>query len=230
MIAAACALLASCLQHASLQHASGCTSPSHRRPGPAFAHASSPRAGWPSLVAIIPVAAIAVGIGPIPAEIGSWARGHGTHGRDGDERAEGHPGNDGAVVGSAHPGPSKPIGPAIPAMRTSPGTTPPRSAAPARIELDWLKRWIRVGHPCVREGSALAAPAGEQNQSHHTGREGMSLHQAPPSDFGNMSCRRHRNDQQPGLPSAPLSRRLGPAVALFPSVCDGFLWLDRFLR
>src|SRR5262249_57975336 len=104
---------------------------------------------WSSLVAIVPVAAIAVGIGPIPAEVGSWTWGHGTDGCDGDERAEGHSGNDGPVVGSAHPRPSKPIGPAMPARRTSPGAAPARPAAPAREELDWRKRWIRVGRPGV---------------------------------------------------------------------------------
>src|SRR5262249_60049463 len=57
-----------------LGHANGSTSPSHGRPS---SRALRTPADLASLVAIVPVAAIAVGIGPIPAEVGSWTWGHG---------------------------------------------------------------------------------------------------------------------------------------------------------
>src|SRR5262252_4770130 len=76
------------------------------------------------LIAIVPVAALSIRIGPIPTEIGSGTRWDRSDRRDRDQRTEGNTRNDGAIVGSPNPGTSKPIWPPGPAPGTPPGAAP----------------------------------------------------------------------------------------------------------
>jgi hypothetical protein len=66
------------------------------------------------LVAIIPIASVAVGIGPIPAQIVSGPAGDSPDDGDGNQCTQGHTRNDPAVVGPAYPWPRVPIGPSPP--------------------------------------------------------------------------------------------------------------------
>src|SRR5512145_1267237 len=89
--------------------------------------------GEPAL-AVVPVPALAVGIGPVPAQVGRRTPRHISHRGHGDERAESYAGNDGAVVGPPDPGPPVPVRTAGPARRTvpMPGAAPTRLTVPAR--------------------------------------------------------------------------------------------------
>jgi len=129
-----------------------------------------PLGGPMRLIAIVPVAALSVGIRPIPAKIGSRAnrdrsnRGYRDQGPEGDAR------NDRAIVGAPNPGPGKPIGPASPTRGATPGTAPTRSPPPTREELDLLNGALRGERPV--EPSALTAggtgdkQAGGQKAAH----------------------------------------------------------------
>ena len=88
--------------------------------------------------AIVPIAADALRISPVPAQVGTRAHRDGTNGGNGNESAKRHTGNDRAVIGTPHPRPSKPIGSASPARRTAPYrcSSPTRLTVPTRIGAD----------------------------------------------------------------------------------------------
>ena len=67
-----------------------------------------------ALVAIIPIPSIAVGIGPIPAQVGRGSVRHGSDHGDRNQRTQGDTRNDPAVVWPAYPWPRVPIGPSPP--------------------------------------------------------------------------------------------------------------------
>jgi hypothetical protein len=86
---------------------------------------------------IVPIALVAVGVSPIPAEVGSRPYRYETNGSNGDDRTERHAGDDGTVVGPCYPGPAIPVGPSGKACRPTPGRgpAPTRSAPPAWISV-----------------------------------------------------------------------------------------------
>jgi hypothetical protein len=87
------------------------------------------------LGAVVPVSAISVRVGPIPAQVGRRPRRYVTDCGDGNQGAERDPRNDSAVVRPRPPGTTVPIGPAGPTCRSAPrrSAPPARSSAPTRI-------------------------------------------------------------------------------------------------
>jgi hypothetical protein len=123
----------------------------------------NPLGGRLRLIAIVPVAALSVGIRPIPAEVGSRARRDGSDRGDRDQGPERDARNDGAIIGPPNPRPGIPIRPSSPARRTTPGTPPSRSPAPTREELDLLNGAMSVER--LGEPSALAARGTKPKQA-----------------------------------------------------------------
>src|SRR6185295_14239364 len=88
-----------------------------------------------SLATVIPITTVSVGIGPIPAQVGSRTRRYVPNGGNGDDRAERDTGNDSAIIRSPHPWATKPIGSTGPAWWPTPGAgaAPARGAAPTGV-------------------------------------------------------------------------------------------------
>jgi len=103
----------------------------------------------PFLVAVIPVAATSIGVGPIPAQIWSGAWRHGANDGNRDECAERYSRNHRAIVGSARPGSGEPIGPAPPG---------PRPAVPTGTAAPILDRVSLSCRPCDK-GTARIDPS-----------------------------------------------------------------------
>ena len=112
------------------------------------------------LAAIVPVASIAVWIGPIPAKVRRWPRGYVSNSSDGDQSAERDTRDDRSIVRSRSPGSTVPIWPACPAYWTAPrGRSPPsRPAAPAGIGM-WGVAASPIRRPVMDVGTALSAAA-----------------------------------------------------------------------
>src|SRR5262245_8669431 len=97
------------------------------------------------LVAIVPIPSIAVGIGPIPAQIGSGPARDGPDDGHGNQCTQGHTRNDPAVVWPAYPWPRMPIGPSPPPVAWA--STPVLSGDHRRFEL---------GRACIAKHGRLA--------------------------------------------------------------------------
>jgi hypothetical protein len=138
------------------------------------------------LRAVVPVAAVSVGIGPIPAEVGGRTRRHSANCGNRDESAERNAGDDGAVVRPPYPGASKPIRPAAPARGATPRSTPTRASAPPRRKLDWLglaNLPADVGACGVDRSPRFSEWLGQESNSQHCSRDWAFCHVINPPCF-----------------------------------------------